>query len=202
VYKNIQLSLLMSAVAGLSACGGTDAPAPALTAIACTAPDPAVDLSTNRLYIGACIPGSGGVSKRTDVRLGSNYVNEYGVNYSASADCTGASTVTYGYYPRTNVGTTTLASFASDGATPITGMGYQISVSPITYGTGTFNIGSTATFALCKSAPTATSRTVTDASANPVTFTPTFSIRLSQPNTTQIVAPSALDELTIGYWYE
>jgi hypothetical protein len=202
VYKNIQLSLLMSAVAGLSACGGTDAPAPVLTAIACTAPDPAVDLSTGRLYIGACIPGSGGVSKRTDVRLGPDYVNEYGVNYSASANCTGASTLTYGYYDKTNVGTTTLASFASNGATPITGQGYQIAVSSIAFGTGTFNTGATATFALCKSAPTAVSRTVTNSSANPVTFTPTFSIRLSQPNTTQIVAPSALDELTVGYWYE
>jgi hypothetical protein len=211
-----KIGLLMATVAVLAACGATSEPLSGLSpppppapgapppppppAVACTAPDPVQELG-NRSFVGPCLPNLKAVtSQRTDFFVGSDFVDEYTINYTDSASCQGSNTVATNFYDKADIGTATLASIAADGVTPVTGTGYQMEVN-FTDSTGvgstsTFGTTGSTTFTLCKSAPSTATLNVSPYFNNfPQTITPTFSIRLSLPNTPTIVTTPVFDEV-------
>jgi hypothetical protein len=211
MHSITKISLLIATVAVLGACGVSEEPLsgqapppapapgtpppPAPPAVACTAPDPASELSFRSSYIGACFPSGKTGSQRTDFVVESSFVTEYSTSYTDSTVCEGTSTLVTGFYNKLDVGTTTVASLAANGTTTVGGNGYQIQLS-LSEGTGTLSGLGTTTLTLCKSTPSATTRSAANYFFNPfvqIPFTPTFSIRLSLPDTTTIVTTPAFD---------
>lgn len=203
MQKTIQLSLLMSAVAALSACGG-GSDAPALPALACAALDPVADFDSS-VYAGPCIAGAGATSSRTDLRLnGLGSAQEFTISYTDSSQCLGTRTYVGARYNLAYLGTTTVANLASDGSTPVTGQASKVEVS-LASGTGTLATGTSATFALCKSQQSTATRNITPYYSTPSvsTITPTFAIRLSNPNTNTIAANPVFDNTApLFYFYD
>jgi hypothetical protein len=216
MHSTQKIGLLMATVAVLAACGATSEPLSGLSpppppapgapppppppAVACTAPDPVQELG-NRSFVGACFPNLKAVtSQRTDFLVGSDFVDEYTINYTDSTSCQGSNTVATNFYDKADIGTATLASIAADGVTPVTGTGYQMEVN-FTDSTGggstsTFGTTGSTTFTLCKASPSTATLNVSPYFNNfPQTITPTFSIRLSLPNTPTIVATPVFDEV-------
>jgi hypothetical protein len=206
------IGLLMASVAVLAACGASEPlsglsppppPAPGVPpppAVACTAPDPLKELN-NTSFVGPCFPNLKALtSQRTDFLLGSTFVDEYTISYTDSTSCQGTNTAVNNFYAKADIGTTTVASIAADGVTPVTGTGYQMEVrftdSTGIGSTSTFGTAGSTTFTLCKSNPTTTTLNVSPYYSNsPQTITPTFGIRLSLPNTPTMVTTPVFDEV-------
>jgi hypothetical protein len=204
-----KIGLLMATVAVLAACGASEplsglspppAPAPpALSGLSCTAPDPAADLN-NTSYVGPCISNlKAATSNRNDILIGNTSLDAMTISYTDSTNCQGTNTVVTSTFPKLDVGTTTLASLASDGITTVTGVGYQIAITSNAVVGTEVTVGvaaTTSTFTLCRSRPSTTTLNVSPYFSNfPNLITPTFSIRLSLPNTPTIVLTPVFDEV-------
>jgi hypothetical protein len=217
MHRTQKIGLLMATVAVLAACGASEPlsglsppppPAPGVPpppAVACTAPDPLKELN-NTSFVGPCLPNLKALtSQRTDFLVASTFVDEYTNNYTTSTNCQGSNTVATNFYNKADIGTATVASIAADGVTPVTGTGYQMEVrfsdSSGVGSTSTFGTAGSTTFTLCKSAPSTTTLNVSPFDTPPQTITPTFSIRLSLPNTPTIVTTPVFDDTGVTCFY-
>jgi hypothetical protein len=204
---------LTAATLGLTACGGSNDVASTTTgggtsttapitpaAVACTAPD--VSEIASGPYVGSdyasvCIPNTDGSgSSRYDVRV---YGTCSGSRLSkmdfTDAACTTGASESASVSGRIQIAsnTTTVASLAADGVTPVTGSGRTVSFTVNNYPSGTFPAGvplvTNGIYTLCKTTPpsTTTTRITYDFNGGgDRQFTPAFVLRSSNADTNAI----------------
>jgi hypothetical protein len=196
---------LASITLGLTACGGVDSvpiggtttatgggtsTMPPITpaAVACTAPELSEIVSSN--FASVCIPASsGGTSSRFDMAtFGSSGVEVSKMDFSNASCTTGGVRVGQaGAQWTISPTTTTVASLAADGITPVTGTARTVTLSSFFTNSGSFAPGTplvtTGTYTICKTTPasTTTLRALVNYRANGIgtEMTPTFVLRSS-----------------------
>jgi hypothetical protein len=207
---------LAVATLGLTACGGSDAPLPEGSppaqppaAVACTAPDTA-DFAFDKAYASVCIPATtGGGSSRYDLDSFGSGAQVYKMDFS-NATCTGVGTqagqASVGWTVAS--GTTTVASLAADGITPVTGSARSVTVNRIFGSSGTFTSGTplvtTGTYSICKTTPasSATARQLPNFTntSDGAQITATFVLRSSAAGATAINTAFGFEGGTLSYY--